>query len=102
MRGTQFAIIFDFEGLIDTRSNKKAKKATSILWWATYMLKKQKGDEKPEMNAYLNRKQFTWQNGRAVCYQAQAGRGKGVYSNQQTSVTPLKLDVGPVRKQKRV
>ena len=40
--------------------------------------------------------------GEFISFQAKAGLGQVVYSSQQTSVTHLKLDLGPVRKQKRV
>ena len=68
MRGNEFAMIFDNKGLPDTESNRKAKKAASILWWATYMSKKQKGDQKPEVKPYLNRMQLNWQNGRVYFF----------------------------------
>ena len=35
-------------------------------------------------------------------FQAEAGLGQVVYISQQTSVTHLTLDVGPIRKKKRV
>ena len=40
--------------------------------------------------------------GKFISFQAHAGFAQVVYSSEQTSVTHLKLDVGPVRKQKRV
>ena len=40
--------------------------------------------------------------GEFIPFQAQAGLGQVVYSSEQTSVTQLKLDVGPVRKLKCV